>query len=862
MNQKKKLSGAANKKRKLQIENNISKLPKIFDFFSKQEIKENEGSPSEIESVVLSKKTNSQVSHNSTGDIDVLHKTDSSDIPATNNEENEGSPSEIESVVLSKKTNSLVSHNSTGDIDVLHKTDSSDIPATNNEENEGSLSEIESVVLSKKTSSQVSLNKTGNIDLDIDVLHKPDSSDIPGFDPGLWNLDEKTRDYICRNGFSQNINADFTHSKKEYLIVHKSGGHRTFNRYLNKDWFKTVLVNGEICQRDYLSYSETNGSVYCIPCYLFENQTVFSKKGFSNWKYPEKLKKHENSEGHKICVYKMKQRATDLGRIDTIITRQLKIETNYWINVLTRVCSVVKSLASHGLPFRGTEEKYGSSVANSVLETIFKEVKAATYFSISIDSTPDITHIDQLSFIIRYVLPNGEPVERFIGFIGDAGHKAESLTDAIFSILKKYDLNVCFLRGQSYDNAKNMSGIYSGVQARIKDVISLADFVPCSAHSLNLIGMCAASCCEEANNFFSFIQNLYVYFSSSTYRWSLLKKYNNSTLKSLSDTRWSARDDACHSLKTNWAGVKKALLDLKHDKLQKPLTRSEAEGLLRQLNRLETSFMTEFWNDVLHTFNKTSKLLQSVQIDLSTVVELYNSLVAYVKSVREMFQTYEDAAKEKFIDCNKIPEFENKLRRRKKHFDESNDPGHTFDSQNNFKINTFYVICDNLTVELNKRKSAYDSIISKYSFILKIYELDPSKIREDANKLRTIYKQDLDESFENECVHFQSVLKLTTNPPKTLLDMSKFIKEKQLVTIFPYVDVALRMFLCNLASNCSTERSFSTLRRIKNYLRSSMSSERLNSLAVLNIEATLTKSLNYSDVIKTFAAKQARKKKL
>lgn len=181
----------------------------------------------------------------------------------------------------------------------------------------------------------------------------------------MWNLAEKIRDYICRNGFSQNINADFTHSKKEYLIVHKSGGHRTFNRYLNKDWFKTVLVNGETCQRDYLSYSETNGSVYCIPCYLFENQTVFSKKGFSNWKYPEKLKKHENSEAHKICVYKMKQRATDLGRIDTTITLQLKIETNYWINVLTRVCSVVKSLASHGLPFRGTEEKYGSSFANS-----------------------------------------------------------------------------------------------------------------------------------------------------------------------------------------------------------------------------------------------------------------------------------------------------------------------------------------------------------------------------------------------------------------------------------------------------------------------------------------------------------------
>jgi len=45
-----------------------------------------------------------------------------------------------------------------------------------------------------------------------------------------------------------------------------------------------------------------------------------------------------------------------------------------------------------------------------------------------------------------------------------------------------------------------------------------------------------------------------------------------------------------------------------------------------------------------------------------------------------MFQTYEDAAKEKFIDYYKIPEFENKQRKRKNHFDESNNPGHTFDS--------------------------------------------------------------------------------------------------------------------------------------------------------------------------------------
>lgn len=180
----------------------------------------------------------------------------------------------------------------------------------------------------------------------------------------MWSIDENTREYICKNGFSQNLNADFSRSKREYFIVHK-GNHRSFNRYFSKDWFKTVLINGEICQRDFLSYSEINGSIFCIPCYLFENRTMFSRKGFKNWKYPEKLKKHENSEMHKICVYKMKLRATDLGRIDCTIAHQLETETNYWINVLTRVCSVVKSLSSYGLPFRGTEEKFVSSTANS-----------------------------------------------------------------------------------------------------------------------------------------------------------------------------------------------------------------------------------------------------------------------------------------------------------------------------------------------------------------------------------------------------------------------------------------------------------------------------------------------------------------
>jgi len=38
-----------------------------------------------------------------------------------------------------------------------------------------------------------------------------------------------------------------------------------------------------------------------------------------------------------------------------------------------------------------------------------------------------------------------------------------------------------------------MSGIYSGLQAKTKAVSPLAHFVPCSAHSHNLVGTNAAS---------------------------------------------------------------------------------------------------------------------------------------------------------------------------------------------------------------------------------------------------------------------------------------------------------------------------------------------------------------------------------
>jgi len=96
--------------------------------------------------------------------------------------------------------------------------------------------------------------------------------------------------------------------------------------------------------------------------------------------------------------------------------------------------------------------------------------------------------------------------------------------------------------------------------------------------------------------------------------------------------------------------------------------------------------------------------------------------------------------------------------------------------------------------------------------------------------------------------------------PGTAQDLLTFIKVNNLIELYPYVDIALKMLLCTPSSNFSAERSFSALKRVKNYLQSTIGMERLNSLAMLNIESKLTNELQYDDIIDEFANQQARKK--
>jgi hypothetical protein len=94
---------------------------------------------------------------------------------------------------------------------------------------------------------------------------------------------------------------------------------------------------------------------------------------------------------------------------------------------------------------------------------------------------------------------------------------------------------------------------------------------------------------------------------------------------------------------------------------------------------------------------------------------------------------------------------------------------------------------------------------------------------------------------------------------KQLADLL-MIQHSSLTSSFSDVCTALFMFLTVPVTVATAERTFSKLRIIKNYLRSTMSQERLSGLALLSIENDRAQKLDFNKIIDIFATEKSRKK--
>ena len=157
-------------------------------------------------------------------------------------------------------------------------------------------------------------------------------------------------------------------------------------------------------------------------------------------------------------------------------------------------------------------------------------------------------------------------------------------------------------------------------------------------------------------------------------------------------------------------------------------------------------------------------------------------------------------------------------------------------------------------------------IITDFNFISgsSLKTMPSEEIKRWINDLALKYENDIDSPelfLEIEKFKFQASTLMGSFQSATQFDLLKFIHHYTLQDFYHNLDVALRIFLTIPVTTTTCERSFSKLKIIKNYLRSTMNQNCLTSMTILSIEKCLVDQLSFDDVIDDFASIKARKVK-
>ncbi|CAH9093975.1 unnamed protein product [Cuscuta europaea] len=296
-----------------------------------------------------------------------------------------------------------------------------------------------------------------------------------------------------------------------------------YNKCFSCSYYTRVLSNGKKCDRDWLVYSRELDRIFCFCCKVFykgSRRGQLALEGFNDWAHLSiRIREHEISAEHiknMATWYELRWRLKHNQTIDKTTQELIKNETDHWNNVLLRIISIVKFLAKHNLAFRGSngrlyeanngnflgliemlaefdpviqehvrritnDEIYfhylGHAIQNELIlllasqikSEIIRKIKQAKYFSVILDCTPDTSHQEQMSLILRYVDVSSNDVgieESFLGFLNVDDTTGQGLFDVLQDELKKLILDIDDVRGQGYDNGSNMKGKHQGVQKK------------------------------------------------------------------------------------------------------------------------------------------------------------------------------------------------------------------------------------------------------------------------------------------------------------------------------------------------------------------------------------------------------------
>uniref|UniRef100_A0A8C5R7M8 52 kDa repressor of the inhibitor of the protein kinase-like n=1 Tax=Leptobrachium leishanense TaxID=445787 RepID=A0A8C5R7M8_9ANUR len=442
-------------------------------------------------------------------------------------------------------------------------------------------------------------------------------------------------------------------------------------------------------------------------------------------------------------------------------------------------------------------------------EDIVSLVNESNGFSVIADESADISGKEQLSIGVRFVDTSSTTAvikEEFLGFATLKEMDATSVANMILNTCSKFGLNLEKLYGQGYDGCSTMAGKEGGVQAIIKRKYPKAAFAHCASHKLNLV-VNDLNAVTDNRNCTGTIKAIIRFFRESPKRRALIPN-----VPLLSETRWTAKYKSIRIFSSNFEEIFQQLSLLVTTASGK--TRQDAYQL--QSSSSTTSFL--FCLNIIANYSSrlesVSQALQAVQLDILKVCD-------HVQDLLTIFRGHRERAEEQFKEIfTKVQTMAEKLNI------ELSVPRQL---EEYYRQSIYVPYLDSLIASLesrfgNENKKNF-SLFSLYPKHLVKMSLEQYKCQ--ITNISEIYSI---ENLEAEAMTWYEIWS-----PKDEQFDNGFLDLLNHTDLFPSVRQAILIALTLPVTTCTVERSFSTMRRVKTWLRSTMAVERLSGLCMMSI---------------------------
>ena len=515
------------------------------------------------------------------------------------------------------------------------------------------------------------------------------------------------------------------------------------------------------------------------------------------------------------------------------------------------------------------------------LQEKLKLISGCKFFSIIADEGTDVSNKEELSFCLRTVDQDLNPSEDFIGFYELENIKSNTIVRVMKDILIRTHLSLDNCRGQTYDGASNIMGKKSGVSTQIPIEQPKAIAIHCQGHSLSLSVKSLTSECAILRDVMAIVGEVCVLIKYSPKRENLLGKiyeYIESEdsqplkkLKKLSTTRWTVRAECFKRIIDNY----QSLLDLWSVCLKEKLdqeTKARIAGCKTQMESFYFYFGVNLGYKLYSMTDNLSKSLQSTKMSAlkgKTSANLVIETLGNMRNDEDFMYFYEMITKaSKLIPVMNPPILPRKRKRPNysilqyavSYEGQENNAYYSSTPYDYYKL-VYFETLDAITNAITDRfgQPALKRFINVEEMLLKaikkidaseemkIIESDfygdfnPHKLKSELDILPTIFKQSVPIDFRDIC--------------NTLQEMDK--EQRPLIE---NVWTIIRLVLTSGATSATPERSFSLQRRIKTWLRSTMSQKRYNALSVLNEHKEILDKISLIEVGNRFIATQDKRK--